>query len=128
MVIDSSAILAILFGEEEAEQFAEAIAASDVRLMSAMSVLEAGIVVEQRYGEIGGVEFDRVLQRSAIEIAPFTAEQCELARMAFRRFGKGRHPAALNFGDCATYALAKATGEPLLFKGNDFTLTDLRND
>jgi ribonuclease VapC len=125
MVIDTSAILAVFFGEPEAEAFTTAIASADMRLISAVSVLEAGIVVENRIGEIGGVELDRMLQRAAIEIAPFTAEQCEIARNAYRQFGKGRHPASLNFGDCATYALAKSSGEPLLYKGNDFARTDL---
>jgi ribonuclease VapC len=125
MVIDTSAILAVLLDELEAEAFATAIAADDIRLISALSVLEAGIVVESRYGEIGGVELDRMLQRAAIEIAPFTAEQCDIARKAYRQYGKGRHPASLNFGDCATYALAKSSGEALLFKGDDFARTDL---
>jgi ribonuclease VapC len=115
----------VLFDEPEAEAFATEIAKADVRLISAVSVLEAGLIVEHRYGEIGGVELDRMLERANIEIAPFTAEQSEQARWAFRHYGKGRHPAALNFGDCATYALAKSSGEPLLFKGDDFARTDL---
>src|SRR4051794_3979531 len=114
MVIDTSALLAILLNEPDAEQFASAIATAATRRISAVSVLEAGMIVESRYGEIGGIELDGLLQRARIEIMPFTPEQADLARGAFRHFGKGRHRAGLNLGDCATYALAKSTGETVL--------------
>lgn len=127
MVIDSSAALAILLGEAEDEAFADAIDADPTRLMSAVSVLEASIVVEARKGPAGGRELDLLLHRGRIDVVPFNAHQLELAREAYRRFGKRHHPAALNFGDCCAYALAAASGEPLLFKGDDFTRTDIPN-
>jgi ribonuclease VapC len=125
MVIDTSALIAILFNEPDADRFDTAIAAAQTRLISTVSVLEAGIVVESRYGELGGIELDRLLHRTRIEIVPFTVDQLDEARRAFSRFGKGRHRAGLNFGDCAVYALAKLTGEDLLAKGEDFPLTDI---
>jgi len=125
MVIDTSALIAILFNEPDADRFAAAIAGASTRLISTVSVLEAGMVVESRYGELGGIELDRLLHQTRIEIAPFTVDQLDEARRAFRRFGKGRHRAGLNFGDCAVYALAKLTGETLLAKGEDFPLTDI---
>ncbi len=125
MVIDSSAIIAILSNEPEAESIAETIAADPIRLMSAASLLEVAIVIEARYGEAGGDKLDQLLQTGQIKIEPVTVEQAEVARRAFRIYGKGRHPAALNFGDCFSYALAKVLGEPLLFKGDDFSKTDL---
>jgi len=126
MVIDSSALIAILLGEPEAEPFALAIAGDPKRLISAFAVLEAGIVIESKKGESGGRELDLLLHHARIEIVPVTAEQCEVARSAWRKYGKGRHPAGLNIGDCCSYALAKYTGEPLLFKGDDFSHTDIR--
>lgn len=126
MVIDSSAILAILLGEQEAELYAKAIADDPKRLMSTFSALETGIVIEAKKGEEGGREWDILLYRTAIDIIPFTPDQYTLAREAWRQYGKGRHPAALNIGDCCSYALAKFSGEPLLFKGNDFNRTDLK--
>jgi ribonuclease VapC len=125
MVIDSSAALAILLGEADDDTFAEAIDADPTRIMSAVSVLETAIVVEARKGPAGGRELDLLLHRGRIDIVPFNAHQLELARDAYRRYGKGYHPAALNFGDCCAYALAAASGEPLLFKGHDFTQTDI---
>lgn len=125
MVIDTSAIVAILFGEPEARSFARAIDQDRVRLMSAVSVLEASMVVESELGEAGGRELDPLLHRTGIEVVGFLPEQLEVARLALRAFGKGRHPASLNFGDCFSYALAKATGQPLLFKGSDFARTDI---
>jgi ribonuclease VapC len=125
MVIDSSAALAILLGETEAEVFATAIDADPTRIMSAISVLEASIVIEARKGPGGGRELDLFLHRGRIDVVPFNIHQLELARDAYRRFGRGRHPAALNFGDCCTYALAAASGEALLFKGDDFGRTDI---
>jgi len=125
MVIETSVIVAILFGEAEAEVFAELIEADPVRLVSVASALEASIVVESELGAEGGRELDGLFQTAGIMIEPVTLEQLAAARHAFRHFGKGRHPAALNFGDCFSYALSKTTGEPLLFKGEDFTRTDV---
>jgi ribonuclease VapC len=125
MVIDSSAALAILLGEVEDDLFAGAIDADPTRLMSAVSVLETSIVVEARKGPAAGRELDLFLHRGRIDIVPFNAHQLELARDAYRRYGKGYHRAALNFGDCCAYALAAASGEPLLFKGGDFIHTDV---
>ena len=125
MIIDTSALIAILFDEADAASYEAAIATAAVRRISSVSVLEAGMVLESRYGEAGSLELDRLLHRARIEVADFTADQADVARRAFRRFGKGRHRAGLNFGDCASYALSKTAGEPLLAKGNDFSLTDL---
>ncbi|MGH7962300.1 MAG: type II toxin-antitoxin system VapC family toxin [Candidatus Binatia bacterium] len=125
MVIDTSVLLAILFDESDAEGFEIALEADSSRLMSAASVLEAAIVVEARLGEAGGRELDLLLHRARITIAAFTAEQVDVARQAFRTYGKGRHPAGLNYGDCFPYALSKMSGEALLFKGNDFVQTDV---
>ncbi|MFQ5790289.1 MAG: type II toxin-antitoxin system VapC family toxin [Acidobacteriota bacterium] len=124
MVIDTSALVAILLDEPGAEQIEDAISEDPVRLVSAASVLETSIIVEARFGEPGGRELDLLIHRAAIDIAPVTADQIEVARQAFRSFGRGRHPAALNFGDCFSYALSKTSGEPLLFKGDDFAQTD----
>lgn len=125
MVIDTSAVLAILELEPEAERFAQMIEDADTRLISAVSVLEAGIITEARKGHQGADELDMFLQQADVTIYDFDAEQSAVARDAYRRFGKGSHDARLNFGDCATYALARLTGEPLLFKGDDFGHTDL---
>jgi len=111
--------------EPDAEQFELALDTDPVRLMSAASVLEAAIVVEARFGEAGGQALDALLSTAQISIVPVTVEQIATARQAYRSYGKGRHPAALNFGDCFSYALAKTTGELLLFKGNDFSQTDI---
>jgi ribonuclease VapC len=126
MVIDTSALVAILLGEPEAESFAFAIAGDHKRLISAFAALETGIVIEAKKGESGGRELDLLLHQARIEIVPLTAEHFEIARAAWRRYGKGRHPAGLNIGDCCSYALAKCAGEPLLFKGDDFSRTDIR--
>ncbi|RXT25321.1 twitching motility protein PilT [Rhizobium leguminosarum] len=126
MVIDTSAILAVLFREPEAAEFLDRIAGDPVRLVSAAAVFEASMVIETRYGETGGHELDLFLDRIDAEIVPVGAGLAETARHAWRRYGKGRHPAALNFGDCFSYALAVARHEPLLFKGNDFSRTDIR--
>ena len=127
MVIDTSAIVAILFAEADAERFARAIASDPMRLISAGTVLECGLVVESELGEEGDRELDLLLLRAGIETIPFNAEQLAIARQAFRLFGKGRHPAGLNYGDCFSFALSKASGEPLLFKGSDFPKTDIRS-
>ncbi len=125
MVIDSSAIVAILFGEEDAERFGAAIESDPTRLMSAASVLEASIVVERELGEEGERELDLLLLRAGIETVAFGEQQLRVARHAFRSYGKGRHAAGLNFGDCFCFAVSKTTGEPLLFKGADFAKTDV---
>jgi ribonuclease VapC len=125
MVVDTSAIVAILFGEAEAGPFAEMIEADPTRLISAASVLESAMVVESELGEEGGRELDLLLLMAGIEVVPFSVDHLRVARHAFRAFGKGRHPAGLNFGDCFSYALSKVTGEALLFKGDDFTKTDV---
>lgn len=125
MVIDSSALLAILCDEPEAPAFEAAIAADPVRLLSASSFLETAMVVETRFGEAGGRELDLLIHKAQVEIVAVTAEQAELARHAFRAFGKGRHPAGLNYGDLFAYALSHVSGEPLLYKGQDFAKTDI---
>jgi len=126
MVLDTSAILAILLNEPEIEAFSAVIEQDSVRLLSAASLVEAAMVVESRYGEDGGRELDLLLQTAGVEIVALDARQAEMARHAFRAFGKGRHAAALNFGDCFSYALSQVSGEPLLFKGDDFSRTDIR--
>ncbi len=125
MVIDTSAILAILRDEPERRAFNEAIESADPRLMSAASFVEASMVIETRRGYEGLRDFDLFIAKAGIELAPVDADQAHIARQAFREYGKGRHPAGLNFGDCFSYALARATGLPLLFKGNDFAQTDI---
>lgn len=126
MVIDTSAIIAILLGEPEAESFAKAIANDPRRLMSAFSALESGFVIEAKKGEAGGREFDLLIHRSKIDVIDMDSAQAELARIAWRNYGKGRHPAGLNIVDCCTYALCKYSGEPLLFKGDNFSRTDVK--
>ena len=125
MIIDTSAILAILFEEPDADRFLSAIAADSSRRISAATLLETTIVLESRSGPAAAHELDAFLRRAQIELEPVTTEQAQTARQAWRRFGKGNHPAGLNFGDCFAYALAIATQEPLLFKGRDFALTDV---
>lgn len=125
MVIDTSAIVAMLADEPEATRLEEAVAHDPVRLMSTASYLEAAIVIESRFGEPGGRELDLWLHRAGVELIAVAADQAETARIAYRRYGKGRHRAGLNFGDCFAYALAKVSGQPLLFKGDDFSHTDI---
>ncbi len=125
MVIDTSALIAILLGEPDAEAFAVAIANDPRRLISSFSALEVSIVIESKKGEAGGRELDLLMHRSQIQIVSMDSEQAELARIAWRNYGKGRHPAGLNIGDCCSYALSKFSGESLLFKGDDFSKTDL---
>jgi ribonuclease VapC len=125
MVIDTSAILAMLLNEPEASDFEQRIAADPVRLISAATLVEAVIVIESRLGDAGGREFDLWLHKLDAVVVPVDADQAQMARRAWRRFGKGRHPAGLNYGDCFAYALATTRGEPLLFKGDDFSRTDL---
>ncbi len=125
MIVDTSAVLAILFHEPDAERFARAIATASSRRMSVAALVETTIALESRSGAAAGYELDAFLQEAGIELEPVTAEQAQAARRAWRRFGKGNHPAGLNFGDCFSYALAEATREPLLYKGGDFELTDI---
>ncbi len=125
MVVDTSALVAIALVEPEAERFLDAIEAAATRLISAASVLEAAIVVEGRAGRDAGDDLDALVARLGLDIEPVTAGQVRVAREAWRAYGKGNHPAGLNFGDCFAYALAKATGLPLLCKGEDFARTDV---
>jgi ribonuclease VapC len=125
MVIDTSALVAILSNEAERHEFIRLIATAPVRMVSAATVLEAGMVIESRRGEHAGRELDLFLHRAGFEVVPVDTAQVEIARAAFRRYGKGRHPAGLNFGDCFSYALARSRGERLLFKGEDFARTDI---
>jgi ribonuclease VapC len=125
MVIDSSVLLAVLFGETTGSRIARPIASDPRRLASAFTVFEAAVVAEARKGEAGGRELDLLLHRVALEVVPLTASHVEVARDAWRRFSKGRHPASLNLGDCCAYALSRISGEPLLFTGDDFPHTDV---
>jgi len=125
MVIDTSVLVALLFDEPERRSLEDAIEADPVRLVSAMSKLEAGMVMIGRHGVEGAARLDRLLREVAATVVPFDEHQADIARDAFARYGKGRHPAGLNFGDCAAYALAMAEAEPLLFKGTDFGATDV---
>lgn len=124
MIVDTSAIIAVLFGESDASTYARAIAEAETCRMSAASFVEVAIVVDSQTRN-GGRQLDAFMRRAAFTIEPVTEEQAHLARQAFADFGKGRHRARLNYGDCFSYALAKATGEPLLFKGADFGETDV---
>ena len=126
MVLDTSALVAILLNEPESPVFRDAIEADAVRLLSAASLLETAIVIEARFGEPGGRELDLLVHKAAVQVVSVDVEQVENARHAFRNFGKGRHPAGLNYGDCFSYALSRVSGEPLLFKGEDFARTDVR--
>ena len=125
MVIDTSAVMSILLDEADAARVVAAMETDGPRLMSAANLLEASIVIEARKGEAGGRELDLLMYRSEIEIVDVDRIQTEAARVAWRRFGKGRHPAALNYGDCFAYALAKIHRLPLLFCGDDFSRTDI---
>ncbi len=126
MVIDSSAVVAILLGEPEGPRFAGSIAASSVRLMSPLSRLETGMVIESRKGAGGRKDLDRFMGEARIEVVDFSHRDAEAALEAWRSYGKGNHPAGLNLGDCCTYALCMATGEPVLAKGAEFSRTDLK--
>ena len=125
MVIDTSALVAVLLGEPESKAIAKAITRDNKRLISAFSLLEACIAIEARKGEAGGRELDILLHHTQAEVISMNPEQVEAARKAWRDYGKGRHAAGLNIGDCCSYALAKISGEPLLFKGDDFNKTDI---
>jgi len=125
MVLDTSALLVVLLNEPDAPAFRLAIEADPVRLVSAATLVETAIVIEARVGEAGGRELDLLVHKASIEIVAVDAEHADIARHAYRQFGKDRHAAGLNYGDCFSYALAHAAGEPLLFRGNDFSQTDI---
>lgn len=125
MVLDTSALLAILFDEPERREFTEGIESAEQRLLSAASFVESSMILESRYGAEGVRALDRLLLAANIQIVDVDIAQARAAREAFRQFGKDRHPAGLNFGDCFSYALAKCRSEPLLFKGGDFSHTDV---
>ena len=126
MIIDSSAVIAILFDEPEAQALLSQIAVADVCRLSSASLVEIGIVLRRDAAAQRRAAFNEMLRLFSIKIEPVTEEQAYLALDAYDRFGKGTgHPAGLNYGDCFSYALAKQAGEPLLFKGDDFTRTDL---
>jgi ribonuclease VapC len=127
MVVDTSALVAILFNESDAVRFVRALAAASVRLLSAVTRVELSFVIEGRKRDAGRADLERLLQEGAFEVVSVTPQQAQIAIEAFRRFGKGRHLAGLNIGDCFSYALAISTGAPLLFKGDDFVHTDVRS-
>jgi ribonuclease VapC len=126
MILDTSALSAIFFGEPDGERYVQMIHDADRCRISAANFVELCLVIEGQLGPEGGRQLDMFFRRAEIVVEAVTVEQAHLARQAFLDFGKGRHPAQLNFGDCLAYALAKATGEPLLFKGMDFSKTDIR--
>lgn len=125
MIVDTSAVIAILFREPDAQVYAGAISNAQHCKISAANFLEASIVVEMQAGTNGGRQFDAFMQQSGMVIEAVTEEHARLARQAYLDFGKGRHPAGLNFGDCFSYALSRTSDEPLLFKGEDFSKTDI---
>lgn len=126
IVVDSSALVAILLNEAERAEFTAAILAADAAQIGAPNFLEASMVAEALQGTSGCRDLDRLSASVGLDVVAFDATHIESARDAFRRFGKGRHRASLNFGDCCAYALAKSLDAPLLFKGKDFPLTDLK--
>jgi len=126
MIIDASALIAILRNEPEARSCAEAIARAYSRRVSAVNYVEAAVVIAANRNPVASRRFDDLFRAAQLVVEPVTEAQARIAREAYRDFGKGSgHSAGLNFGDCFAYALAKATGEPLLFKGDDFRHTDL---
>jgi ribonuclease VapC len=125
MVIDTSALLAILQDEPERRAFNEAIETAESRCLSTANWVESSIILESRYGADGLRDLDLFISKASVDLVPVDVEQAHIARLAFSRFGKGRHPAGLNYGDCFAYALATSRGEPLLYKGADFGLTDV---
>ena len=126
MIVDTSALLAVFFNEPEAEEFARAIAGAEASRMSVANLLEASIIADSQTDPRTGRQLDALVANFRLLIEPVTEEQVRLARQAYFDFGRGNHPAGLDFGDCFAYALAKATGEPLLFKGDDFKQTDIQ--
>jgi ribonuclease VapC len=125
MILDTSVLAAIFFGEPEAVWYTQLIHDADQCRISAANFLELSMVLEGQIGMEALRQCDMFFRRAGITIEPFTIEQAYLARQAFHDFGKGRHPAGLNLGDCCAYALARYFGEPLLFKGTDFSKTDI---
>ena len=125
MILDTSALVAILYQEPQAADFVQLIHDADTSRISVANYVELSMVIERQLGAEGMRQAEVFLRRAGIVVEPVTVEQGEAARQAFLDFGKGRHKAGLNFGDCFAYALAKTTGEPLLFKGNDFSQTDV---
>jgi ribonuclease VapC len=126
MVIDSSVLIAILLAEPDAEYYANLISEASNIYISAVSIFESSIVIESKKGEEGAKEYDRLLETISPNIVAFDNQQANLARIAWQNYGKGRHPAKLNFGDCCSYAIAKYLNQPLLFKGEDFSKTDIQ--
>ena len=125
MIVDSSAIIAMLTGEPDRGEFINLLTQDPIRRVSTVSIVEAGLVMESRTGANGAGDLDLWLLTAGVKVESFDANQADIARRAWRKYGRGRHPAALNFGDCCAYALAKAMNEPILCKGNDFSLTDV---
>ena len=126
MIVDTSVLVGILLGEADAEELKHALMTPNECRLSVVSLVEATMVLESRNGVDAGRVLDELLVEAGVELVAVTQEQADAARRAWRRFGKGNHPAALNFGDCFAYALAKTSDEPLLFKGDDFAQTDIR--
>ena len=127
MIVDTSAMVAIFYGEPEAADFTKRIHGAASTRISVANSVELSMVIEKQLGPEGMIQVDAFFRRAAITIEPVTIDQGNLARQAFLDFGKGRHKAGLNFGDCFAYALAKDLDEPLLFKGKDFAQTDIRS-
>ena len=127
MIVDSSAIVAVVFREAESDRFQRVISDATTRQMSVANYFEAAMVIEGRMEEEGARELDNYLESAGIDLVLVSVEQAHAARLAWRRYGKGNHPAGLNFGDCFAYALAEIVGEPLLYKGDDFALTDVES-
>jgi ribonuclease VapC len=125
MVVDSSVLIAILEKEPERVAFIESLSSSPTSFLAAPTLVEAAMVAEKRKGAVGRNELDMLILKAGLTVVAFDAAQAELARIAWRSYGKGRHPAGLNFGDCFSYALAKHMNNPLLYKGKDFSLTDI---
>lgn len=126
MILDTSAVISMLWGEPDADRMEEAVVAAGELAIAAPSLVELTTVAEGRFGRPMGEKLDALLDRLRPEVVPFTAEHAALAREGWRRYGKGRHPAGLNLGDCFAYALAKSRNQPLLFKGDDFARTDVK--
>ncbi len=128
IVVDSSALIAIALLELDADLFGQAIEADEDPVVCTSTAVECGIVLTRRFGAKGRIRYDRMLQAGRLRLIPFAADHVDLALDAFEQYGKGGgHPAQLNFGDCFSYALAKSTGRPLLYKGSDFSHTDIRS-
>ncbi|NOU14194.1 MAG: type II toxin-antitoxin system VapC family toxin [Methylococcaceae bacterium] len=126
MVVDSSVLIAILLGEDDAQSFIQILADTDKIYISAVTLVESAMVIEHKKGESGAKKYDELLTVLSANIIAFDSQQARLARIAWQNYGKGKHPAKLNFGDCCSYAAAKFLDLPLLFKGNDFSQTDIQ--